>query len=232
MSKFHPVSNWEVSCQLSQDHAKVLQKKTKQDLAFSCKNATQGGKSRAREGLAPPFLLYWLLHFPSRLLWSGVVARHPAASLLTGRAGGCLFPYSMAGANGGTSVFCSGREPAPGAAAQSTADAKVPGRNEEPPPTAAELPPPQLRSQPLPRAPGSCSGRPPPPPPLPPPPAGPGPVPGPPRSVLPQRHPLPRQPGGLPASRHRPTVLCVPAALELPDWRGGGGGALPSGVRS
>ncbi|XP_010574021.1 PREDICTED: malectin [Haliaeetus leucocephalus] len=93
-----------------------------------------------------------------------VAAHHPAVSLLTGRAGSCLFPPSTAGSNGETSVFCRGRQSVPGVAVQSAADTKLPGCNEESPPTAAELPLPQLRSQPLPQA----RRGPPPPPSLPP----------------------------------------------------------------
>lgn len=149
-------------------------------------------------------------------------AHHPPVSLLTGRAGSCLFPHSTAGLNGGTSVICRGRQSVPGV--QSTADTELPGCNEESPPTArgAPAPPtplpaasPKLAAAPLRLPPSRCPSGP----------ARPGPL------VPPQRRPSPRRPAGLPASRRRPTVLCVPAALELPDWRGGGGGALPSGVR-
>lgn len=58
----------------------------------------------------------------------------------------------MAGANRRTSAFCQGSEPGLGAAVQSTAGTELPGRGEEPSPTALQLPLPQLRFQPLPRA--------------------------------------------------------------------------------
>lgn len=102
-------------------------------------------------------------------------------------------------------MFCQGNEPGLGAAVQSTAGTELPGRGEEPPPTAVMLPLPQLRFQPLPEHPDPL------------------------RSALPQRRPLPRQPSVC-ASRRRPAALRVP-----PRWStaigGAEGRALPTSSR-
>lgn len=102
VSEFHPISICDASLQPSQGLAKVPQKKNLRSVKCNTERKTTGKATVS----SPAFLFYWLVCFSSGLLWSKAVARHPAVSLLTGRAGSCLFPYSVAGANRGTGMFC------------------------------------------------------------------------------------------------------------------------------
>lgn len=97
---------------------------------------------------SPPCLpLHWRLCFAC-----GARCLHTTGRIAPYWAGNYLFPYSMAGANRRTSVFCQGSEPGLVAAVQSTTGTELPGRGKEPPPTAVELSLSQVRFQPLPRA--------------------------------------------------------------------------------